>query len=116
MGSVVKNKIIVVGSLVNNFSGSISKKCFDCGRTCWFNDNWDWSTVKPVCTECYFKKYHKEPLFVHTEAIKKYANLFDLEEWEANITIREAIKKSTDKDVKVVGDDVVNPYANKKKK
>jgi hypothetical protein len=71
-----------------------SNKCYECGKTVYFADKWDWSKYKPICEDCLIKKSKKNMgRFVLLKKTIKTAMEYGLSEDE----VREIYKKIADK-------------------
>jgi hypothetical protein len=88
-------KDIIVGSLEDFTGQSVKKICEICGNECYFHDKWDFKKFKIICIECAMElKDEEEYEFqVNEQTVKNFAELKGIDEWEANILIREIMDR-----------------------
>jgi len=70
-----KNKKFVLGSNNKIQENSYCKKCVKCKKKIWFNDDWDWNKLDPICINCVEKS--NVNFFITQETIDKLKDLLD---------------------------------------
>jgi hypothetical protein len=100
---------VVVGSPNRCRPTDKEMTCEDCGKNCYFSDNWNFDVMnKVICFNCYLKNYQGKKgikIGVHEETIKNVAKVQGIEEWESNLLIREIMDKSGEKKELIITND-----------
>jgi hypothetical protein len=104
-----KESKVVVGSPNRCNVKDKEMTCEDCGKNCYFSDNWNFDVMdKVICFNCYLENYqHKKGIKtgVHEETIKNIAKIKGIEEWESNLLVREVMDKSGEKKELIITND-----------
>jgi hypothetical protein len=98
---MTKESKVVVGSPKICRPTDKEMTCEDCGKNCYFSDNWNFDVMdKVICLNCYLEKYQNKKgikIGVHEETIKNIAKIKGIEEWESNLLVRKIMDKSGEK-------------------
>ena len=84
-----KLKDILVGSMEDPFGNSKEKNCEECGKKCFFNDNWNFEKYKIICSDCFSeetKSGKKIKIKITPETLSKVNKLIS-ENMDANAII-----------------------------
>lgn len=98
---MTKELKVVVGSPERCRPEDKEMTCEDCGKNCYFSDNWNFDVMdKVICLNCYLEKYQGKggsKIRIHEETIKNFAKFKGIEEWESSVLIGQMMNKMGNK-------------------